>query len=73
MEYNMINEFNRDVEMKKSNDFEVMPIGTIEEVTAMRKLSNELIAAQSYQQILEVIGKIQSFYAYHTEKYPVIV
>jgi hypothetical protein len=69
----MINEFNREVEMKKSNDFEVMPLGTIEEVTAMRKLSNELIAAQSHQQILEIINKIRQFYAYHVEKYPVVI
>ena len=54
-----------------NGDFEVMPIGTIEEVREMRKLSNELIAAQSYEQILEIIGKIRQFYAYHVEKYPV--
>jgi tRNA-binding EMAP/Myf-like protein len=69
----MINEFNREVEMKKSNDFEVMPLGTIEEITEMRKLSNELINAQSHQQILEIISKIRQFYAYHVEKYPIVI
>ena len=56
-----------------NGDFEVMPIGTMEEIREMRKLSNELIAAQSYEQILQIIGKIRQFYAYHNEKYPVVV
>ena len=56
-----------------NGDFEVMPIGTIEEIREMRKLSNELFAAQSHEQILEIIGKMRQFYAYHNEKYPVVV
>ena len=60
-------------------DFEVMPIGTMEEVREMRKLSKELIELDhSYgintpQPIRAKILEIQRFYHYHAEKFPVIV
>jgi len=60
-------------------NFEVMPIGTMEEVREMRKLSKELIELDhSYgintpQPIRAKILEIQRFYHYHTEKFPVIV
>lgn len=56
-----------------NSDFEVMPIGTIEEIREMRKLSNELFAAQSMEQMLEIIDKMRRFYLYHNQKYPVVV
>ena len=56
-----------------NGDFEVMPIGTMEEIREMRKLANELFAAQSLQQMLEITQQMRDFYAYHVEKYPVVV
>ena len=56
-----------------NGDFEVMPIGTMEEIREMRKLANELFAAQSLQQMLEITQKMRDFYAYQVEKYPVVV
>ena len=45
-----------------NGDFEVMPIGTMEEIREMRKLANELFAAQSLQQMLEITQKMRDFY-----------
>lgn len=62
-----------------NGDFEVMPIGTIEEVREMRRLSKELIALDSAYSdsmpypVRQKIGEISRFYLYHSEKYPVIV
>lgn len=62
-----------------NGDFEVMPIGTIEEVREMRRLSKELIALDSSYgdsmpyAVRQKIGEIARFYQYHCEKYPVIV
>ena len=62
-----------------NGDFEVMPIGTIEEVREMRRLSKELIALDSAYgdsmpyTVRQKIGEIARFYQYHCEKYPVIV
>ena len=62
-----------------NGDFEVMPIGTIEEVREMRRLSKELIALDSSYSdsmpyaVRQKIGEIARFYLYHSEKYPVIV
>ena len=64
-----------------NGDFEVMPIGTMEEVREMRRLAKELIELdQTYsehfvtpQGIRNKINEISKFYKYHSEKYPVIV
>lgn len=62
-----------------NGDFEVMPIGTMEEVREMRKLSKELIeldhqyGINTPQAIRTKILEIARFYQYHSEKYPVIV
>jgi hypothetical protein len=60
-------------------NFEVMPIGTMEEVREMRKFANELIELdRSYgintpQPIRNKINDVRKFYLYHTEKYPVTI
>jgi hypothetical protein len=60
-------------------DFEVMPLGTTEEVREMRRLSRELIALDSAYvdsmpyAVRQKIGEIARFYQYHSEKYPVTV
>lgn len=60
-------------------NFEVMPIGTMEEVREMRKFANELIeldhryGINTPQPIRQKIDEVRKFYLYHTEKYPVIV
>lgn len=60
-----------------NNDFEVMPIGTIEEVREMRRLSKELIELEykhgidTPQPLRIKILEIARFYNNHSEKYPV--
>jgi hypothetical protein len=60
-------------------NFEVMPIGTMEEVREMRKFANELIDLEhkyginTPQAIRNKIDDVRKFYLYHTQKYPVIV
>ena len=60
-------------------DFEVMPIGTMEEVREMRRLSKELIELDHQyginvpQPVRIKILEISRFYHYHAEKFPVIV
>ena len=60
-------------------NFEVMPIGTMEEVREMRRLSKELIELD-YQYGINVpqpvrikILEISRFYHYHAEKFSVTV
>ena len=60
-----------------NGDFEVMPIGTIEEVREMRRLSKELIELERQygintpQPVRIKILEIARFYQYHSDKYPV--
>ena len=60
-------------------NFEVMPIGTIEEVREMRRLSKELIELErehginTPQPLRIKILEIARFYRNHAEKFPVIV
>ena len=60
-------------------NFEVMPIGTMEEVREMRRLSKELIELEyehgiNTPQALRIkILEIARFYQHHAEKFPVIV
>jgi len=60
-------------------NFEVMPIGTMEEVREMRKISKELIeldrqyGINTPQAIRGKILEIARFYQYHSEKYSVEV
>jgi hypothetical protein len=60
-------------------NFEVMPLGTMEEVREMRRLSKELIALDSAYvdsmpyAVRQKIGEIARFYQYHAQKFPVIV
>ncbi len=62
-----------------NGDFEVMPIGTIEEVREMRRLSKELIELEykhgidTPQELRIKILEIARFYRYHSEKFPVTV
>jgi hypothetical protein len=62
-----------------NGDFEVMPIGTMEEVREMRRLSNELIELEreygiDTPQALRIkILEIARFYKYHSEKFPVTI
>lgn len=62
-----------------NGDFEVMPIGTMEEVREMRRFANELIDLEykyginTPQALRDKISEVRKFYLYHTEKYPVIV
>ena len=59
-------------------NFEVMPIGTMEEVRVLRQFVNKLEDISSNETdvhnfVIEVtreIGKIRSFYNIHIEKYP---
>jgi len=60
-------------------NFEVMPIGTMEEVREMRKFANELIeldrqyGINTPQAIRAKIADISRFYHYHSEKFSVTV
>lgn len=62
-----------------NGDFEVMPIGTMEEVREMRRLSNELIELEreygidTPQPLRIKILEIARFYQYHSDKFPVTV
>ena len=57
------------------SSFEVAPVGTLEEITGMRKLSHELIELadqkQDYLDLIDKIEEIRSFYHSLAEKYPV--
>lgn len=62
-----------------NGNFEVMPLGTMEEVRALRKFANEMIALTSTHDISvphemrAKINDIARFYNEHVEKYPVNV
>lgn len=59
-------------------DFEVMPLGTMEEIRVLRQFVNNLEDISKdetdvHNFVIEVtreIGKIRSFYHSHIEKYP---
>ena len=54
-------------------DFEVMPLGTIAEVQALRKFSNELIElvdrGAEAEDLASKINEIRSFYTWHCSVY----
>lgn len=62
-----------------NGDFEVMPRGTMEEIVALRALSNRLISVMEsnldptakWDKTRPLILDIKAFYADHVEKYPV--
>ena len=58
-------------------NFEVMPIGTIAEVKAVRKISNELIELldrdADLEQIVDKINELRDFYNWHVAQFPVTV
>lgn len=62
--------------MKNNTDFEVMPVGALEEVKAMRKFSYEIVhLANQFDNVIpkELLSKIRemdAFYAQHILKYP---
>jgi hypothetical protein len=60
-----------------NGDFEVMPLGTMEEVRELRKLTNELIeVTRQYNlntplPVRQKISEIEKFYQWHVETYPI--
>jgi hypothetical protein len=60
-----------------SNDFEVMPRGTMEELTVLRKFANDMIdvshtmenPVEKWEKMTVLIRQLEKFYASHTEKY----
>ena len=62
-----------------SNDFETMPLGTISEITKMRKLSAELFLlalrhkTEMPYEVSSKIEEIRRMYVWLSEEYPVIV
>jgi hypothetical protein len=56
-----------------NGDFEVMPVGTLVEIEAVRKLSNELIALldnnAGTEAITDKIIELRDFYRWHTDSY----
>jgi len=60
-------------------NFEVMPIGTMEEVREVRRLVRELIHVNNTHNssvpyaVGAKISELERFYLYHVEKYPVTV
>ena len=65
-----------------SQDFEVMPRGTLEEMRFMRKFANDVISVTEVQtgndalvleNLLQKIAEMREFYRQHVEKYPVTV
>lgn len=64
-----------------SQDFEVMPRGTLEEIRFMRKFATDVIAATEVQtgndalvleNLLQKIAEMREFYRTHVEKYPAV-
>ena len=61
-----------------SDDFEVMPVGTIAECMAMRKFANELMQiidqcdkeADVLRNLIAKVREIREFYEWHTQSYP---
>ena len=56
-------------------DFEVMPRGTMQEVRALRRFANEMIAHnnkfQFPKEVVDTIAEMEKFYSWHVEKFPV--
>ena len=56
-------------------DFEVMPRGTLQEVRALRRFANEMIAHnkkfQFPKEVVDTIVEMEKFYSWHVEKFPV--
>jgi len=59
-----------------NGDFEVLPRGTMEELKALRKFANEMIALTAIHdmpvphEMRAPINEIGRFYSAHVEKYP---
>lgn len=62
-----------------NGDFEVLPLGTTEELRTLRKFSNDLIdisrtlknPIEKWEQMTDRIRKLEEFYSTHVETYPV--
>ena len=60
-----------------NGDFEVMPLGTMEELRVLRQFSNDMIdisrtmenPVEKWEKMTLLIREVEKFYAYHTEKY----
>ena len=60
-----------------NGNFEVMPLGTTEELRVLRQFSNELAnisrtvdkSKEKVEKMTSLIRQLEKFYAYHTEKY----
>ena len=60
-----------------NGNFEVMPLGTTEELRVLRQFSNELVnisktvdkSNEKLEKMTSLIRQLEKFYAYHTEKY----
>jgi hypothetical protein len=60
-----------------SSDFEVMPLGTTEELRVLRQFSNDMIdishtyenPVEKWEKMTSLIRQLEKFYALHTEKY----
>ena len=65
--------------MISNGNFEVMPLGSMEEIRELRRLTKELIALDSTHSasmpyaVSAKVGEIARFYQYHCEKYSVQV
>jgi len=59
-----------------NGDFEVLTVGTIEELKALRKFAREMISLNAIHdmpvphEMRMKIGLLEIFYAAHIEKYP---
>jgi hypothetical protein len=58
------------------NDFDVMPLGTMEELYVLRKFANDMTDISrtlenplKCEKMTLLIREVEKFYAYHTEKY----
>lgn len=64
-----------------NGDFEVMPLGTMEELRVLRQFANDMIAASQttenpvikWEKMTSHIRQLQKFYARHVEDYPVSI
>ena len=60
-----------------NSDFEVMPLGTMEELRVLRQFSNDMIdvshtmenPVEKWEKMTLLIREVEKFYVYHTEKY----
>ena len=59
-----------------NGDFEVMPRGTMDEIRALRRFANDMIALNNIHdmpvphEMFVKINEIAQFYAAHNQKYP---